>query len=124
MTEWPRVTPLEEPWRQFQSIETRGDVRNDPEDQPESRPRLADKHGDIFAREAEGGHAEEVEEPVDHESGMTEVVGVVGDVGEGPLGLAGWGLAGKWDLERQGYQAVRQAEEEVGCDGGRCSATG
>lgn len=38
-------------------VESRAHVGNDPENEPQTGPRLADEHGDVFAGQTESEHA-------------------------------------------------------------------
>ena len=66
----PRIPPVIELRRDIQRIETRADVANHPKDQPHRRPRLADNHRHVLARQSQRTHPEEVDHPIDDECGM------------------------------------------------------
>ena len=104
----PGVAPVIELGRQIEGVKRRGDVRDDPEDEPHGRPGLADDHGDVLAREAEGDHAHEVDHPVDDKGGFAVGVWVCGDGGGRGGGV------GKGDLEGEGDEGVGEGHEEVG----------
>ena len=104
----PCITPVIPFGREVEAVEGRGDVGDDPEDEPERRPGLADGHGDVLARHAEGDHADEVDGPVDDEGGLAVGVRVVGDGG------VGGGVVGEGDLEGEGDEGVGEGHEEVG----------
>ncbi len=64
VVEWPRVAPTIKTRRKIDVVESRGYIHDDPENEPEAGPRLADDHGDVLAREAERHHAPEIDHPV------------------------------------------------------------
>ncbi len=107
----PRVAPIVPLGRQVERVKGRRDVCDDPEDEPHGRPGLADGHGDVFAREAEGDHADEVDHPVDDKGALA-----VGDGVGGDGGARGGGVV-KGDLEGEGDERVGERHEEVGEDG-------
>ena len=96
----PGVAPVEEAGAELDLVEAGADVCDDPEDEPEAGPGLADEHGDVFGGEAEGDHAEEVEHPVDGEGAEVVEVGVGGDEG------VGGGRVREGDLESQRDEGV------------------
>ena len=104
----PGVAPVVELGRQIEAVERGGDVCDDPEDEPHGGPGLADDHGDVLAREAEGDHAYEVEHPVDDKGAFAVGVWVGGDGGGRGGGV------GKGDLEGEGDEGVGEGHEEVG----------
>ena len=104
----PGISPIIPFRREVEAVKRRGDVGDDPEDEPERRPGLSDGHGDVLARHAEGDHADEVDGPVHHEGGVAVRVRVVGDGG-----VRG-GVVGEGDLEREGDEGVSERHEEVG----------
>ena len=101
----PRVTPVVKLRHEFNSIKRRGHVADDPEDQPHGRPRLPDDHRDVFARQAQSAHADEIDHPEDGESPVAEGVVVVCHLGGGGRG------GGEWDLERQRHKRVGERHE-------------
>ena len=104
----PGVAPVVPFGREVEAVKRRGDVCDDPEDEPHGRPGLADGHGDVLARQAEGDHADEVDHPV-HDKGALAVG--VRVVGHGRV----WGRAvGKGDLEGERDEGVGERHEEVG----------
>ena len=107
----PGVAPVVEPGRQVEAVKGRGDVGDDPEDEPHGRPGLADGHGHVLARQAQGDHADEVDHPVDDKGALA-----VGDrvVGHGGVGR---GAVGKGDLEGERDEGVGERHEEVGRHG-------
>ena len=107
----PRVSPIVEFGRQVQGIKGRGDIGDDPEDQPHGRPGLTDDHGDILARQTQGDHADEVDHPIDDESSFPVRVRVVAHGRVRSVGVR------ERDLERERDQAVGERHEEVGDDG-------
>lgn len=104
----PRVTPVIPLRRQVEGVKGRGDVADDPEDEPHGGPGRPDGHCDVFAREAEGDHADEVDHPVDDEGAFGVRGGVVGDEGVRSGGV------GKGDLEGERDEGVGEGHEEVG----------
>lgn len=96
----PRVAPIIPFRRQVEGVKGRGDVADDPEDEPHGGPGRPDGHCDVFAREAEGDHADEVDHPVDDEGAFGVRVGVVGDERVRSGGV------GKGDLEGEGDEGV------------------
>ena len=104
----PRVTPIVPLRCQVEGVKGRGDVGDDPEDEPHGRPRLPDGHGDVLAREAEGDHADEVDHPVDDKGALAVSLGAVG--ANGPRG----GGVAKGDLVGEGDEGVGEGHEEVG----------
>lgn len=111
----PDISPSVKPRLDIQVVESGRDVGDDPEDEPQSRPRLSDEHCRVFAGQAERDHAEEVEHPVDGKSAVAVCVGVVVAV-DRPCGdgvRADGIAAGEVDLEGQADERVGQGEEEV-----------
>lgn len=104
----PGVAPVVPLGREVEGVEGGGDVGDDPEDEPHGRPGLADGHGHVLAREAEGDHADEVDHPVDDEGALAAGVGVVGDR------CARGGRVAEGDLEGEGDEGVGEGHEEVG----------
>lgn len=104
----PGVAPVVPLGREVEGVEGGGDVGDDPEDEPHGGPRLADGHGDVLAREAEGDHADEVDHPVHDERALAVGVRVGGDRG------ARGGGVGEGDLEGEGDEGVGEGHEEVG----------
>ena len=108
----PGVTPVVPFGREVEAVKGRGDVGDDPEDEPEGGPGLADGHGDVLARHAERDHADEVDGPVDDEGGAAVRVRVVGD----GRGVGRGRVVGEGDLERERDEGVGERHEEVGED--------
>ena len=104
----PGVTPVVPLGREVEGVKGRGDVGDDPEDEPHGGPGLTDGHGDVLARETEGHHADEVDHPVDDEGAFAVSVRVVGD------DCAGRGGVGEGDLVGEGDEGVGEGHEEVG----------
>ena len=93
----PSVAPVVEPGGEVEGVEARGHVGDDPEDEPERRPGLADDHGDVLAGDAEGDHAHEVDHPVHDESPLAVRVGARGDFRRGGRGVRKGDLEGEAD---------------------------
>ncbi len=108
----PSIPPSIKPRRQFNSVEASRDVTDDPEDQPQRRPRLPDRHRDVLARQPERDHADEVDHPVDGEGAAAVGVRVLSDFGVRSGGVV------EGDLEGQRYHRVGERQEEVDRDGG------
>jgi hypothetical protein len=72
----PRIPPAIEGRCDFDVVEGRGHVGDDPEDEEETHPWHADHHGHVFAGQAERDHAEEIEHPVDGEGAVAVGDGV------------------------------------------------
>ena len=111
VVERPGVAPVVPLGGEVEGVEGGGDVGDDPEDEPHGRPGLADGHGDVFAREAQRDHADEVDHPVHGEGALAVGGGVVGDFG------GGRGRVGKRDLEGERDEGVGERHEEVGAHG-------
>ena len=104
----PGVAPVVPAGREVEGVKGRGDVGDDPEDEPHGRPGLADGHGDVFAREPQRDHADEVDHPVDRKGAVAVGVRVVGH------GDVGGGGVGEGDLEGEGDEGVGEGHEKVG----------
>ena len=109
----PGVAPVVPLGRQVEAVKRRGDVGDDPEDEPEGGPGLADGHGDVLARHPQGDHADEVDHPV-HDEGALAVGVRVGGRGRGRARGVG-----KRDLEGERDEGVGERHEEVGEHGSR-----
>ena len=108
----PGISPRIEARRQLNSIETRGHIGDDPEDQPHGRPRLPNHHGHVLARQPQRNHPHPINHPEHHKRCLT--IGVrISDAGE-----HGARLVAEGDLERQGDERVGQGHEEIGGHGG------
>lgn len=59
----PGVTPVIEVRFNLDRVETRRDIGDDPEDQPQTGPGLSSDHGDVLTCQTEGHHADVVEGP-------------------------------------------------------------
>ena len=104
----PGVAPVVPFGREVEAVKRRRDVGDDPEDEPHGRPGLADGHGDVLARQAEGDHADEVDHPVHDKGALAVGVRVVGH------GRVRGRAVGKGDLEGERDEGVGERHEEVG----------
>jgi len=106
----PSVTPVIEPRRQRNWIEARRHITDNPEDQPERRPRHTDDHRNILARQTQRYHTHVIDHPIDREGAVPVCGSRVRDFGV----WCCW--SGEWDLEGEGDERVEEREEEVGCN--------
>ena len=65
LLQWPCPTPVEESRFQLDGVERGRDIADNPEDQPQRRPRLPYDHRDVFRRKSKRIHPDKVEHPVD-----------------------------------------------------------
>lgn len=91
----------------LEGVKRGSDIGNDPEDEPQRRPRLANDHGHVLAGEAQGDHAEEVDHPPDWERSEAVRGRIEGDLD------ARRGRLPERDLHREGDERVAQGHEEV-----------
>lgn len=110
--QWPRIPPIIKLGRNIQRIKRRTDITNHPKDQPHRRPRLADDHRHVLARQAERPHAEEVDHPVHHERRLPVRIRIVRHL------CFRRGLLVEGDLEGERDHAVCERHGEVGAHGG------
>ena len=108
----PSISPVIEARRQLNSIETRGHIGDDPEDQPHGRPRLPNHHRHVLARQPQRNHPHPVNHPEHHKRALTICIRI------SDAGVHRARLVAEGDLECQGDERVGQGHEEIGDNGG------
>ena len=102
IVQWPRIPVVIESRRQFNRVESRANVRDDPENKPDGRPRSADDHGDILTSKPQRTHPDEVDHPVDDEARLA----VRGRM-QRNFHVTCWRVR-KWKLKGETHERVRQ----------------
>lgn len=102
----PSIPPPIKPGRNLNIIETRANIRNNPEDKEQAHPRHTHHHSYILARKAQGNHAEEVQHPVHDECAAAIRHRVTRTLHCRQCFAGDWVCVGEVDLEGEGDERI------------------